>query len=242
MAQSNRGKATTLDPRWAHCTMRENNKMKTKCNYCGKHMTGGIYRFKLHLVGIRGAVEKRTKVPSEVREEFKVLMIERMKKKETSEAQKEFVDDELSHEPRKFYINEELPDSNENDEENRQIRRAMKASRQQLAHIRRFGAPGPSSRRGRVSGGRGGTFCGRGGTFCGRGGAFIATRSASVKYTSSTSSTAFGERTARSSSIPSIDTDVFKKQGSTQTKIKATIKGIKDTKKRISKAIVKFFY
>ncbi|XP_068660147.1 uncharacterized protein [Aristolochia californica] len=54
------------DPGWEHGTALDDKKKKVKCNYCGKIVSGGIYRLKQHLARLSGEVTYCTKAPEEV--------------------------------------------------------------------------------------------------------------------------------------------------------------------------------
>lgn len=54
------------DPGWDHGVAQDERKKKVKCNYCGKIVSGGIYRLKQHLARISGEVTYCKKAPEEV--------------------------------------------------------------------------------------------------------------------------------------------------------------------------------
>ncbi|XP_021664706.2 uncharacterized protein LOC110653401 [Hevea brasiliensis] len=54
-----------VDPGWEHGTAQDERKKKVKCNYCGKVVSGGIFRLKQHLARISGEVTHCDKVPEE---------------------------------------------------------------------------------------------------------------------------------------------------------------------------------
>ncbi|KAF8387715.1 hypothetical protein HHK36_026369 [Tetracentron sinense] len=54
------------DPGWEHGIAQDERKKKVKCNYCGKIVSGGIYRLKQHLARISGEVTYCKKAPEEV--------------------------------------------------------------------------------------------------------------------------------------------------------------------------------
>lgn len=56
-----------VDPGWEHGIAQDEKKKKVKCNYCGKIVSGGIYRLKQHLARISGEVTYCDKAPEEVR-------------------------------------------------------------------------------------------------------------------------------------------------------------------------------
>lgn len=55
-----------VDPGWEHGIAQDERKKKVKCNYCGKVVSGGIYRLKQHLARISGEVTYCDKAPEEV--------------------------------------------------------------------------------------------------------------------------------------------------------------------------------
>lgn len=54
------------DPGWEHGAAQDGNKKKVKCNYCGKIVSGGIFRLKQHLARISGEVTYCKKAPKDV--------------------------------------------------------------------------------------------------------------------------------------------------------------------------------
>ncbi|KAK6937209.1 protein of unknown function DUF659 [Dillenia turbinata] len=56
----------SIDPGWEHGMAQDERKKKVKCNYCGKVVSGGIFRLKQHLARISGEVTHCEKVPEEV--------------------------------------------------------------------------------------------------------------------------------------------------------------------------------
>ncbi|KMS98642.1 hypothetical protein BVRB_3g070400 [Beta vulgaris subsp. vulgaris] len=55
-----------VDPGWEHGTAQDEKKKKVKCNYCGKVVSGGIYRLKQHLARVSGEVTYCERAPEEV--------------------------------------------------------------------------------------------------------------------------------------------------------------------------------
>ncbi|OMO82247.1 hypothetical protein COLO4_23146 [Corchorus olitorius] len=55
-----------VDPGWEHGIAQDDRKKKVKCNYCGKVVSGGIFRLKQHLARLSGEVTHCEKVPEEV--------------------------------------------------------------------------------------------------------------------------------------------------------------------------------
>ncbi|KAL7210728.1 hypothetical protein ACSBR1_032141 [Camellia fascicularis] len=55
-----------VDPGWEHGIAQDERKKKVMCNYCGKIVSGGIYRLKQHLARLSGEVTYCDKAPEEV--------------------------------------------------------------------------------------------------------------------------------------------------------------------------------
>lgn len=55
-----------VDPGWEHGVAQDERKKKVRCNYCGKVVSGGIYRLKQHLARVSGEVTYCDKAPEEV--------------------------------------------------------------------------------------------------------------------------------------------------------------------------------
>ncbi|CAN6548363.1 unnamed protein product [Malus baccata var. baccata] len=55
-----------VDPGWDHGVAQDERKKKVKCNYCGKIVSGGIYRLKQHLARVSGEVTYCDKAPDDV--------------------------------------------------------------------------------------------------------------------------------------------------------------------------------
>lgn len=55
-----------VDPGWEHGVAQDERKKKVRCNYCGKVVSGGIYRLKQHLARVSGEVTYCDKAPDEV--------------------------------------------------------------------------------------------------------------------------------------------------------------------------------
>ncbi|CAI0467590.1 unnamed protein product [Linum tenue] len=58
--------STSVDPGWEHGIAQDDRKKKVKCNYCGKIVSGGIYRLKQHLARVSGEVTYCDKAPEDV--------------------------------------------------------------------------------------------------------------------------------------------------------------------------------
>ncbi|WCJ23211.1 hAT transposon superfamily [Euphorbia peplus] len=58
--------AAIVDPGWEHGVAQDEKKKKVKCNYCGKVVSGGIYRLKQHLARVSGEVTYCDKAPDHV--------------------------------------------------------------------------------------------------------------------------------------------------------------------------------
>lgn len=56
-----------VDPGWEHGVAQDDRKKKVRCNYCGKVVSGGIYRLKQHLAQLSGEVTYCDKAPEDVR-------------------------------------------------------------------------------------------------------------------------------------------------------------------------------
>ncbi|MQL71368.1 hypothetical protein Taro_003685 [Colocasia esculenta] len=133
----------SADPAWAHGIVVDMARRKVQCKYCNRVLSGGIFRLKQHLAGIKGEVAPCSKVSAEVRIQF----CQYMKEKETSKAnisrRRQEIREELSAPPRRSV---DLPrgrqtiDLDDDDEE--QFRRASQASRRSFAkedYLRRTG-------------------------------------------------------------------------------------------------------
>jgi hypothetical protein len=55
-----------VDPGWEHGIAQDERKKKVKCNYCGKIVSGGIFRLKQHLARLSGEVTHCEKVPEDI--------------------------------------------------------------------------------------------------------------------------------------------------------------------------------
>lgn len=55
-----------VDPGWEHGTAQDEKKKKVKCNYCGKVVSGGVYRLKQHLARVSGEVTYCDRAPEDV--------------------------------------------------------------------------------------------------------------------------------------------------------------------------------
>ncbi|KZV33648.1 hypothetical protein F511_12347 [Dorcoceras hygrometricum] len=54
-----------VDPGWEHGVAQDDRKKKVRCNYCGKVVSGGIYRLKQHIARLSGEVTYCDKAPEE---------------------------------------------------------------------------------------------------------------------------------------------------------------------------------
>ncbi|MQL95579.1 hypothetical protein Taro_028248 [Colocasia esculenta] len=107
---------------------------KVQCKYCNRVLSGGIFRLKQHLAGIKGEVAPCSRVSAEVRIQF----CQYMKEKETSKAnisrRRQEIREELSAPPRRSV---DLPSGRQtidlDDDEEEQFRRASQASRRSFA-------------------------------------------------------------------------------------------------------------
>ncbi|RID80325.1 hypothetical protein BRARA_A02995 [Brassica rapa] len=66
--------AAAVDPGWEHGAALDDRKKKVKCNYCGKIVSGGIYRLKQHLARISGEVTYCDKSPEDVSLRMKQIL------------------------------------------------------------------------------------------------------------------------------------------------------------------------
>ncbi|XP_056854661.1 uncharacterized protein LOC108807688 [Raphanus sativus] len=64
-----------VDPGWEHGVALDDRKKKVKCNYCGKIVSGGIYRLKQHLARVSGEVTYCDKSPEEVSLRMKEILL-----------------------------------------------------------------------------------------------------------------------------------------------------------------------
>ncbi|RWR95166.1 HAT dimerization domain-containing protein isoform 2 [Cinnamomum micranthum f. kanehirae] len=55
-----------VDPGWEHGAAQDDRKKKVKCNYCGKVVSGGIYRLKQHLARVSSEVTYCNNAPEDV--------------------------------------------------------------------------------------------------------------------------------------------------------------------------------
>ncbi|MQL93099.1 hypothetical protein Taro_025739 [Colocasia esculenta] len=53
------------DLAWAHCTIVDMGRRKVQCKYCNRVLSGGVWRLKQHLAGIKGEVAPCLRVSSE---------------------------------------------------------------------------------------------------------------------------------------------------------------------------------
>ncbi|MQL72272.1 hypothetical protein Taro_004616 [Colocasia esculenta] len=134
------------NPTWAHCTVVNMGRRKVQCKYCNRVLSGGVWRLKQHLAGIKGEVAPCSRVSSEVRIQF----CQHVKEKETSKAnitrRRQEIREELFAPPRRsadeIYLSRGRQTIDLNDDEEEQFRRASQASRRSFAeedHLRRTG-------------------------------------------------------------------------------------------------------
>jgi hypothetical protein len=79
------GSIGVVDPGWEHGVAQDQRKKKVKCNYCGKIVSGGIYRLKQHLARVSGEVTYCDKSPEEVCMRMKENLVRSTKKLRQSE-------------------------------------------------------------------------------------------------------------------------------------------------------------
>ncbi|XP_047333879.1 uncharacterized protein LOC124937630 [Impatiens glandulifera] len=100
-----------VDPGWEHGIAQDDRKKKVRCNYCGKVVSGGIYRLKQHLARISGEVTYCDKAPEEVC----LKMRENLEGSRLGKRGRHIVHDE---QPYLSYHNNENGDEEEQDEYN----------------------------------------------------------------------------------------------------------------------------
>ncbi|MQL69354.1 hypothetical protein Taro_001653 [Colocasia esculenta] len=133
----------STDPAWAHGIVVDMTRRKVQCKYCDRVLSGGIFRLKQHLAGIKGEVAPCLRVSAEVRMQF----CQYMKEKETSKAntsrRRQQIREDLSAPPRRSV---DLPRGRQffdlDQDEEEQFRRASEASRRSNAeedYLRRTG-------------------------------------------------------------------------------------------------------
>ncbi|MQL90352.1 hypothetical protein Taro_022950 [Colocasia esculenta] len=133
----------STDPAWAHGIVVDMARRKVQCKYCNRVLSGGIFRLKQHLAGIKGEVAPCSRVSAEVRMQF----CQYMKEKETSKAntsrRQQQIREDLSAPPRRSV---DLPRGRQffdlDQDEEEQFRRASEASRRSNAeedYLRRTG-------------------------------------------------------------------------------------------------------
>ncbi|KAJ0238415.1 HAT dimerization domain-containing protein [Hirschfeldia incana] len=72
-----------VDPGWEHGVALDDRKKKVKCNYCGKIVSGGIYRLKQHLARVSGEVTYCDKSPEDVSLRMKEILQQRCRSSAT---------------------------------------------------------------------------------------------------------------------------------------------------------------
>ncbi|KAK9288436.1 hypothetical protein L1049_016893 [Liquidambar formosana] len=82
-----------VDPGWEHGIAQDERKKKVKCKFCGKTVSGGIYRLKQHLARVSGEVTYCDKAPEEVC----LKMKENLEGCRSSKKPKQSEDDEQSY-------------------------------------------------------------------------------------------------------------------------------------------------
>lgn len=105
-----------VDPGWEHGTAQDEKKKKVKCNYCGKVVSGGIYRLKQHLARVSGEVTYCDKAPEEVY----LRMKENLEGCRSARRQRHSEDDGQA------YLNFHSNDDDDDDEDNVGYRRKGK--------------------------------------------------------------------------------------------------------------------
>ncbi|KAK4430785.1 hypothetical protein Salat_0840200 [Sesamum alatum] len=104
---------------WEHVEMIDNNRMLTKCKYCGKEMKGsGVSRLKQHIAGGFSNVEKCEKCPVAISRAMREHTNNQKKENEDVLAQKAALR-EILLEPirKKFGLDDDFVNEEESDEE-----------------------------------------------------------------------------------------------------------------------------
>ncbi|MQL72484.1 hypothetical protein Taro_004819 [Colocasia esculenta] len=120
----------SANPAWAHGIVMDMARRKVQCKYCNRVLSGGVFRLKQHLAGIKGEVAPCSRVSAEVRKQFCQYMKEKETSKGNTSRRRQEIREELSAPPRRSV---DLPrgrqffDLDEDEEE--QFRRASEASR-----------------------------------------------------------------------------------------------------------------
>ncbi|XP_021756968.1 uncharacterized protein LOC110722047 isoform X1 [Chenopodium quinoa] len=105
-----------VDPGWEHGTAQDEKKKKVKCNYCGKVVSGGIYRLKQHLARISGEVTYCERAPEDVY----------LRMRENLEGCRSNKKPKLSENDEQAYLNFQSPDDDDDAMENIDYRRKGK--------------------------------------------------------------------------------------------------------------------
>ncbi|MQM05780.1 hypothetical protein Taro_038596 [Colocasia esculenta] len=127
----------SADPAGAHGTVVDMARRKVQYKYCNRVLSGGVWRLKQHLAGIKGEVTPCSRVSAEVRIQF----CQYMKEKETSKAnitrRRQEIREELSTPPRRsvdeIYLSRGRQTTDLDDDDEEQFRRASQASRRSFA-------------------------------------------------------------------------------------------------------------
>lgn len=86
----------SADPAWAHCNVVDMAQRKVQCKYCNRIISGGVWRFKQHLAGIKGEVAACANVSAEVRVQFRQFMKEKETSKASTARRRQQIREELS--------------------------------------------------------------------------------------------------------------------------------------------------
>jgi hypothetical protein len=210
-----RGKDTTRsqDIGWDHFEPLDDNKKKVKCKWCNKTISGGIYRGKQHLAGVKGNVTACNAAPLDIRKEFSLYIRDKNVEKQKARAREDLLVDEMTR------ANEGSTDEDGSDPE---LQRVMRESRREFEMNEQSLRGGEGSSRQRVEIGRSASM--RAPEVIGR--------------NKRLSHVGIGP----SHTQPTVDSFLYSKQTSTQPKItKAVLKGIKESKKFIGRAWTKWF-
>ncbi|KAG9446600.1 hypothetical protein H6P81_012728 [Aristolochia fimbriata] len=116
------------DPGWEHGVAQDEKKKKVKCNYCGKVVSGGIYRLKQHLARLSGEVTYCIKAPEEVCQKMK----ENLEGYRVGKKQKSEDDEQASLE---LHSNDDFDDEEEAAEGNKSKGKQVTDDKSMVLHL-----------------------------------------------------------------------------------------------------------
>ena len=116
-------KEKEVDPRWEHGEMVEGDRHMVKCKWHHKTMSGGIHRFKQHLAHISREAKGCPNVSTEVRKRMR----ESVQGKKSEKEKKKQMNERIARMDKIDGSGDDDSDDSGDDEE-RVLRRAMKAS------------------------------------------------------------------------------------------------------------------